>query len=171
MVWRAVQKVSTLVCDAGNRGSINWEDVEWEVGTQQLGEVGGLHTKRYRESFDAFVKGGEAEAKNMFQSGGEPVHCLSTRFEGVNYRVSMLIGMAGLSTKQLVTIYNPSYWNRFTQSVEGESEEEKKSRTDGRWLLSFMQALLHTQRTNGMLVQVAAPQARTRCFEDPALAV
>ena len=56
-----------------------------------MGEVGGLHTKRYRESFDAFVKGGEAEAKNMFQSGGEPVHCLSTRFEGVNYRVSMLI--------------------------------------------------------------------------------
>ena len=162
MVWRAVQKVSTLVCGAGNRGSIPWEDIEEAI------YVGGIP---YADDFDAFVKGGQAEAEEMFGNKGYPFHCLSTRFEGVNYRVSMLIGMAGIETKEYITIYNPSYWNRLTQPVQGESEEEKKSRTDGRWLLSFMQALVHTQRTNGMLVQVAAPQARTRCFEDPALAV
>ena len=108
-----------------------------------------LHRK-----FDAFVKGGEAEAKEMFQNGGQPVHCLSTRFGGVNYRVSMLIGFAGMSTKQRITIYNPNYWNKFTKpKSEGESEEEKKSRTDGRWLLSFWQALEHTKRTKGVLVR------------------
>ena len=46
-----------------------------------------------RKEFDAFVKGGEAEAEAFFRNKGEPVHCLSTRFEGVNFRASMLIGM------------------------------------------------------------------------------
>ena len=43
--------------------------------------------------FDAFVKGGAHEAEEFFMNEGKPgVHCLSTRFGGVNYRASMLIG-------------------------------------------------------------------------------
>ena len=49
-----------------------------------------------RREFDAFVEGGEAEAEVLFENEGQPVHCLSTRFEGVNYRVSMLIGFASV---------------------------------------------------------------------------
>ena len=54
----------------------------------------------YEKKFDAFVKGGEAEAEAMFMNDGKPVHCLSTRFEGVNYRVSMLIGFASIQSME-----------------------------------------------------------------------
>ena len=47
---------------------------------------------------DEYVKGGEAEAEVLFMNRGRPVHCLSTRFESVNYRVSMLIGKASEQT-------------------------------------------------------------------------
>jgi hypothetical protein len=43
-----------------------------------------------KKEFDAFVKGGAAEAEAFFSNEGEPVHCLSTRFEGVNFRVSII---------------------------------------------------------------------------------
>ena len=50
-------------------------------------------------SIDAFVKGEKDEAENFFKNKGKPVHCLSTRFGGVNYRVSMLIGDASACAK------------------------------------------------------------------------
>ena len=54
---------------------------------------------------------------------------------------------------------------------EGEREADAKSRTNGRWLLSFCQALEHTKRTGGCLVQVAAhwhSNLRGPVAEDPA---
>ena len=90
----------------------------------------------------------------MFQNRGRPFSCLSTRFGGVNYRVSMLIGMAGQVAKRYINIYNPNFWNQFSVKREGESDEDVKARTNGRWLLSFMKALEHTKRTGGKLVQV-----------------
>ena len=45
----------------------------------------------------------------MFANKGKPVHCLSPRFEGVSYRVSMLIGEASLFSKErLLATYNPN---------------------------------------------------------------
>ena len=55
---------------------------------------------------------------------------------------------------------------------EGEREADAKSRTNGRWLLSFCKALDHTKRTKGYLVQVAAhwhSNLRGPVAEDPAL--
>ena len=106
--------------------------------------------------FDAFVERGAAEAEAFFENDGKPVHCLSTRFEGVNYRVSMLIGMASVVSKDYIATYNPNYYNQFTEEREGEHEEDLKSRTNGRWLLSFWKALEHTKRTGGCLIQVRA---------------
>merc|ERR1719469_191366 len=152
---------SASIVMAGNRGSIPWE----EICRQQEGEEGSNDDASVH--FDDFVKGGDEEAERMFNNDGAPFHCLSTRFEGVNYRVSMLIGFAGLSTKEYVTIYNPSYWNKLTHpKSEGESEEEKKSRTDGRWLLSFIKALEHTKRTNGMLVQPVQTDHKNGKYSD-----
>ena len=108
------------------------------------------------EGFDAFVTGGEAEAEAFFRNKGEPVHCLSTRFEGVNYRASMLIGMASVDSKGYIATYNPNYYNQFTTTRDGETEEARKNRTNGRWLLSFWKALEHTKRTGGCLIQVWA---------------
>ena len=109
-----------------------------------------------QEQFDAFVQGGADEAQALFDNWDRPVHCLSTRFGGVNYRVSMLIGFASNDSKRYSAIYNPNFYNKFTMKRDGESEEDEKSRTDGRWLLSFWKALEHTERTKGYLVQVAA---------------
>ena len=106
--------------------------------------------------FDAFVKGGAAEAEVLFVNKEKPVHCLSTRFEGVNYRVSMLIGFASVRSMGYIATYNPNYFNQFTTRREGEEEEARKNRTNGRWLLSFWKALKHTQRTGGCLIQVWA---------------
>ena len=108
----------------------------------------------------------------MFFNEGKPVHCLSTRFGGVNYRVFMLIGFASEASKQYHATYNPNHYNKFTTSRQGESSADAKSRTDGRWLLSFCQALEHTKRTGGCLVQVAAhwhSNLRGPVAEDPAL--
>ena len=55
------------LCGAGSRGSINWEDV-------------GRRSKN-PSCWQAFVTGGAAEAEAFFRNKGEPVHCLSTRFE------------------------------------------------------------------------------------------
>ncbi len=99
------------------------------------------------------MKGGEAEAEVLFQNEGKPVHCLSTRFESVSYRVSMLITYASEVSKEYHATYNPNYYNKFT-TKGGRSEAERKSRTDGRWLLSFVKALEHTKRTKGCLIQV-----------------
>ena len=84
------------------------------------------------------------------------MHCLSTRFEGVNYRVSMLIGLASIQSMEYGATYNPNYFNQFTTRREGEEEEACKNRTNGRWLLSFWKALEHTKRTGGCLIQVWA---------------
>ena len=84
------------------------------------------------------------------------MHCLSTRFGGVNYRASMLIGFASNVSKEYKSIYNPNYYNLFTTENDGKSVAERKSRTEGRWLLTFWKALEHTKRTGGCLVQVAA---------------
>ena len=130
---------------------INWEDA--------------------KKGFDAFVEGGAAEAEALFRNCGKPVHCLSTRFEGVNYRVSMLIGMASVVSKDYIATYNPNYYNQFTEEREGEHEEDLKSRTNGRWLLSFWKALEHTERTGGCLIQVGCALTRTvwgLLLEDPA---
>ena len=124
-----------------------------------------------RREFDAFVQGGAREAEEFFENKGKPVHCLSTRFGGVNYRVSMLIGNASLASMEYTAIYNPNDFNQFTTDREGESKEDAKSRTDGRWLLSFCKALEHTKRTGGCLVQVAAhwhSNLRGPVAEDPA---
>ena len=99
------------------------------------------------------------------------MHCLSTRFGGVNYRVSMLISSASEYSKHYIATYNPNHYNKFTTKREGESEADVKSRTDGRWLLSFWKALEHTERTKGYLVQVAAhwhSNLRGPVAEDPA---
>ena len=53
-----------------------------------------------------------------------------------------------------MAIYNPNFYNRFTAMTS--DQEEAKRRTDGRWLLSFLKALEHTERTGGVLVQVAS---------------
>ena len=65
---------------------------------------------------------------------------------------------ASMSTKRYYATYNPNHENKFTthRCFSGEKEADAKSRTDGRWLLSFCQALEHTKRTGGCLVQVAA---------------
>ena len=122
--------------------------------------------------FDAFVKGGAAEAEVLFVNKEKPVHCLSTRFEGVNYRVSMLIGMASEVQNRYIATYNPNFYNQFTTSVDGETEEERKRRTDGRWLRSFWKALEHTKRTGGCLIQVGCALTLEPCgpvlLEDPA---
>ena len=118
------------------------------------------------------MQGGAQEAEEFFGNKGKPVHCLSTRFEGVSYRVSMLIGHASKKSKEYMAIYNPNHYNRYTTKRKGESEEDAKRRTDGRWLLSFCQALEHTKRTGGVLVQVAAhwhSNLRGPVAEDPAL--
>ena len=107
----------------------------------------------------------------MFRNKDKPVHCLSTRFRGVNYRVSMLIGNASLASKRYTATYNPNYFNKLTEKCKGESEEHVKSRTDGRWLLSFWKALEHTERTGGYLVQVRTlwhSNLRGPVAEDPA---
>jgi hypothetical protein len=111
---------------------------------------------RIEKEFDAFVKGGAAEAEAFFKNKEKPVHCLSTRFEGVNYRVSMLIGLASIQSMEYGATYNPNYYNQFTTTREGETEEARKNRTNGRWLLSFWKALKHAQRTGGCLIQVWA---------------
>ena len=59
-----------------------------------------LRRKGEGEEFDAFVNGGADEAEEFFGNEGKPVHCLSTRFGGVNYRVSMLIGDASACGKR-----------------------------------------------------------------------
>ena len=67
--------------------------------------------------------------------------------------------------------YNPNFYNQFSKKGASESEADVKSRTDGRWLLSFCQALEHTKRTGGVLVQVAAhwhSNLRGPVAEDPA---
>ena len=115
--------------------------------------------QKVKVKFDAFVRGGAAEAEELFMNEGKPVHCLSTRFEGVNYRVSMLIGMASVDSKGYIATYNPNYYNQFTGEME--SEEARKSRTNGRSLLSFVKALEHTKRTKGCLVQVWAAHVLT----------
>eukprot|EP00964_Phaeocystis_antarctica_P155306 scaffold124395_cov51-Phaeocystis_antarctica.AAC.2 len=82
----------------------------------------------------------------------------------------MLLGTASEIGKGYSAIYNPNYY-KFTTHREGESEVERKSRTNGRWLLSFCQALHHTKRTGGFLVQVAAhwhSNLRGPVTEDPA---
>ena len=108
-------------------------------------------------AFDAFVAGGKEEAETLFGNKGKPVHCLSTRFEGVNYRASMLIGCASEYSNEYIAIYNPNFYNRFTlPESEGESLKAKHDRNNARWLLSFWKALMHTKRTKGCLVQVAA---------------
>ena len=114
--------------------------------------------KEFEKGFDAslFVNGGAHEAEEFFANKGKPVHCLSTRFGGVNYRVSMLIGFASYASKDYMATYNPNFFNKFTTKRDGESKEDEKSRTDGRWLLSFCKALEHTKRTGGCLVQVVA---------------
>jgi hypothetical protein len=114
----------------------------------------GYARKRYPRPADARESGGAAEAEELFANEGQPVHCLSTRFEGVNYRVSMLIGVASELEKGYMTTYNPNYYNQFTLEVDGEDAEARKSRTNGRSLLSFVKALEHTQRTKGCLIQV-----------------
>ena len=131
---------------------INWEDA--------------------KKGFDAFVEGGAAEAEALFRNCGKPVHCLSTRFEGVNYRVSMLIGMA-LKLENGYATYNPNYYNQFTTPRDGdETEGERKRRTNGRWLRSFWKALEHTKRTGGCLIQVGCALTLEPCgpvlLEDPA---
>jgi hypothetical protein len=130
---------------AGARGPIDWKDVD--------------SLQKVKVKFDAFVRGGAAEAEELFMNEGKPVHCLSTRFEGVNYRVSMLIGMASVDSKGYIATYNPNYYNQFTGEME--SEEARKSRTNGRSLLSFVKALEHTKRTKGCLVQVWAAHVLT----------
>jgi len=85
----------------------------------------------------------------------------------------MLIGMASVIAKEYIATYNPNYYNQLTTSVDGETEEQRKRRTDGRWLLSFCQALEHTKRTGGYLVQVIAAHTLTLepggpAAEDPA---
>ena len=159
----------SFVHGAGARGSIDWKDVD--------------SLQKVKVKFDAFVRGGAAEAEELFMNEGKPVHCLSTRFEGVNYRVSMLIGMASADSKGYIATYNPNYYNQFTGEME--SEEARKSRTNGRSLLSFVKALEHTKRTKGCLVQVWAahvltlepcgpaaedPRARTRVHPGAVLA-
>ena len=114
----------------------------------------GVNYLGMQSEFDAFVEGEAAEAEELFANEGQPVHCLSTRFEGVNYRVSMLIGVASELEKGYMTTYNPNYYNQFTLEVDGEDAEARKSRTNGRSLLSFVKALEHTQRTKGCLIQV-----------------
>ena len=76
-------------------------------------------TEEEKEKFGAFVQGGAAEAEEMFENDGKPVHCLSTRFEGVNYRVSVLIGTASVISKEYIATYNPNYYNQFTAWVDG----------------------------------------------------
>ena len=138
---------STTLSGVGSHGSmLNWE----------------------HEEFDAFVKGGEAEAEAFFSNEGEPVHCLSTRFEGVNYRASMLIGMALEVSKGYLATYNPNYYNEFTTPRDphrhvSETEEERKRRTNGRWLRSFWKALEHTKRTGGCLIQVGCALTLEPC--------
>ena len=88
----------------------------------------------------------------------------------------MLLGFAsnGVMDKwrhDYMTTYNPSHYNQYTTKRDGESEADAKSRTTGRWLLSFCQALEHTKRTGGCLVQVAAhwhSNLRGPVAEDPA---
>ena len=148
------------LCGAGSRGSINWEDV-------------GRRSKN-PSCWQAFVTGGAAEAEAFFRNKGEPVHCLSTRFEGVNYRASMLIGMASVVSKRYIATYNPNFYNQFTKRVGAETDEQRKRRTDGRWLRSFWKALEHTKRTGGCLIQVGCALALEPCvglccwIEDPA---
>ena len=137
----------SFVHGAGARGSIDWKDVD--------------SLQKVKVKFDAFVRGGAAEAEELFMNEGKPVHCLSTRFEGVNYRVSMLIGVASELEKGYMTTYNPNYYNQFTLEVDGEDAEARKSRTNGRSLLSFVKALEHTKRTKGCLVQVWAAHVLT----------
>ena len=63
------------------------------------------------DSFDAFADGGKDEAEAMFMNRERPVHCLSTRFGGVNYRVSVLIGEAAAHRYELRyhATYNPNF--------------------------------------------------------------
>ena len=51
----------------------------------------GFSQDGFQESFDDFVEGGADEAEELFVNERKPVHCLSTRFGGVNFRVSMFI--------------------------------------------------------------------------------
>ena len=60
--------------------------------------------------FDAFVQGGVDEAQQLFRNYGTPVHCLSTRFGGVNYRVSLLMGFASYASKDYMATYNPNFY-------------------------------------------------------------
>ena len=150
---------------------IPWERVD-PLCSQNLTRIRFFTRKK---EFDAFVEGGEAEAEAFFNNEGEPVHCLSTRFEGVNFRASMLIGMALRVSKGYIAIYNPNYYNQFTTPRDGdETEEERKRRTNGRWLRSFWKALEHTKRTGGCLIQVGCALALEPCvglccwIEDPA---
>ena len=99
----------------------------------------------------------------LFANEKKPVHCLSTRFEGVNFRVSMLIGMASEVSEGYIATYNPNYYNQFTARVKDETEEQRKIRTNGRWLLSFVKALEHTKRTEGCLVQVGCALTPEPC--------
>ena len=144
------------------------------VNREWFGE-GGRYTegcgKYFPLPFDAFVKGGAREATAFFKNQGKPVHCLSTRFEGVNYRVSLLMGFATNGSKRYTATYNPNVYNKFTNERDDESEEHATRRIDGRWLLSFCKALEHTKRTGGYRVQVAAhwhSNLRGPVAEDPA---
>jgi hypothetical protein len=138
--------------------------VERAVGDSvELLDEGSRKALRGKKEFDAFVTGGEAEAEAFFRSEGEHVHCLSTRFEGVNYRASMLISMASLISKGYIATYNPNYYNQFTERVDAETEEQRKRRTNGRWLRSFWKALEHTKRTGGCLIQVGCALTLEPC--------
>ena len=116
--------------------------------------------------FDAFVTGGAAEAEAFFRNKGEPVRCLSTRFEGVNYRASMLIGMASVVSKRYIAIYNPNFYNQFTKRVGADLPERAQPG------LGFWKALEHTKRTGGCLIQVGCALTLEPCgpvlLEDPA---
>jgi hypothetical protein len=158
---KRVTRHTTLVCGAGSRGPINWEDVERFFRTPLPRLL-----RLSQEGFDAFVTGGAAEAEAFFRNKGEPVHCLSTRFEGVNYRASMLIGMASVVSKRYIAIYNPNFYNQFTKRVGADLPERAQPG------LGFWKALEHTKRTGGCLIQVGCALTLEPCgpvlLEDPA---
>jgi hypothetical protein len=64
----------------------------------------------------------------------------------------------------VLATYNPNYYNEFTTPRDGdETEEERKRRTNGRWLRSFWKALEHTKRTGGCLIQVGCALTLEPC--------
>jgi len=45
----------------------------------------------------------------------------------------MLIGTASELENYYIATYNPNYYNQLTTTRDGETEEARKSRTNGRW--------------------------------------